>query len=388
MNSGILGHRAVAALLADVVSRMPCLDATHINLSEDLTLADRVIRRALCLRAAPQAGPAANLDVSRWRQELHAGLLAARRIAAAERRSGPFDLFHFHTQATAYASLARMRRTPSIVSIDTTQHHASLQATSRLARATYWPSVAHDGAVFRAAGAIVATSEWAAGDLRAVYPGCADKVHVMPYPVTTLEASDAWIRERAARAAETPAPPVRVLFMGGDFPRKGGADLLAAWAAGGFGDRATLDLVTDWPVGDTLPPGVRHTSGVAPRTRAWIELWRRADLFVMPTRHEAFGMVYQEAAAAGVPSIATRIGAVPEIVQDGDTGLLVPVHDQHALVGALGTLIGSATLRHRMGQAARERMQTAGSPERYASRLGAIIERLVETHGFELSHHG
>ena len=48
-----------------------------------------------------------------------------------------------------------------------------------------------------------------------------------------------------------------------------------------------------------------------------------ADIFVMPTRNEAFGLVFQEAAAAGVPAIGTRQNAVPEIIVDGETGLLV-----------------------------------------------------------------
>src|SRR5207247_7703121 len=67
-------------------------------LSRDLTIRDRVVRRLLCARMAPAAGWAANVDLARWRQQMNAGLLAARRIEAAE-RSRPFDLVHFHTQA-------------------------------------------------------------------------------------------------------------------------------------------------------------------------------------------------------------------------------------------------------------------------------------------------
>ncbi len=52
----------------------------------------------------------------------------------------------------------------------------------------------------------------------------------------------------------------------------------------------------------------------------------------MPTRNEAFGLVYQEAAAAGLPAIGTNHNAVPEIIIDGETGLLVPVGDRDALV--------------------------------------------------------
>ena len=113
------------------------------------------------------------------------GLLAARRMEAAE-REGEFDVVHFHTQATAYWSLRRMKRTPAIVSIDATQQIASLEAGSALGRATYRPNMIHDARVFRAAAAITVTSEWAARDLRAHYPDCQSKVHVMPYPVPAL----------------------------------------------------------------------------------------------------------------------------------------------------------------------------------------------------------
>jgi glycosyltransferase involved in cell wall biosynthesis len=379
VNSGILGHRAVAGLMRDAVALIPDIAATHVDLSRDLTLGDRVIRRVFSLPLAPRTGFAGNLDLRRWREELNVGLLAARRIAAAE-RSGPFDLLHFHTQAAAYASLSRMKHTPSIVSIDATQQLASVEAVSSLGRLTYRPNIAHDGRVFAAASAITATSEWAARDLAAHYPACAGKVHVMPYPVRTA-CDAAWVRERYARAAGRPDRLVRVLFMGGDFPRKGGPDLLGAWRDGRFGDRAALDLVTDWPVpDDALPEGVRIHRRIAPNTPEWLELWRQADLFVMPTRHEAFGMVFQEAAAAGLPAIATAINAIPEIVLDHRTGILVAPGDRAGLIDAVHTLIGSADLRMQMGSAALDRMRLLGAPDRYARSLETVIHRARDHH--------
>jgi starch synthase len=250
-----------------------------------------------------------------------------------------------------------------------------------LARLSYRPNILHDGLVFSEAGAIVATSEWAARDLVANRPDCAHKLNVMPYPVRAcLDA--AWIRERFTRAGNQADRSVRVLFMGGDFPRKGGPDLLAAWREGAFADRATLDLVTDWPLAAArMPPGVSCIRGIGPNTREWLDLWRQADLFVMPTRHEAFGMVFQEAAAAGLPVVATNINAIPEIVQEQQTGILVTPGDRRGLVQAMRTLIDSPDLRLRMGTAAFDRIRILGAPERYASRLEAIIHQLLEAHG-------
>src|SRR5206468_10041740 len=254
----------------------------------------------------------------------------------------------------AYASLRRMRAGPAIVSIDATERQASEEMTSPLARATYAANIRHDGLVFAAASAVTATSEWAARDLKTTYPDCAEKVHVMPYPVPSDGFDASWLAMRADRAARAHGQPVRFLFIGGDFPRKGGPALMAAWRAAGFGARAVLDLVTDWPIdADALPERVRVVRGVKPYTARWFELWRDADVFVMPTRREAFGMVFQEAAVAGVPAIGTRINAIPELVDDGATGLLVRPADCRDLVGAMRTLVDCADRRLQMGAAAR-----------------------------------
>ena len=377
INSGILGHRAVAGLMRDLTARIPEIDVTHVDLSEQLTIGDRIVRRFFSLPLSPKTGALGNLDLRRWREEMNVGLLASRRIAAAE-QAGAFGLFHFHTQAAAYASLARMKQTPSIVSIDATQHLASLEATSSLARLTYQPNITRDGRVFSAAATITVTSEWAARDLVAHYPDCVEKVHVLPYPVR-MHWDASWVRERFAAAKSRPDRLVRVLFMGGDYPRKGGPDLLQAWREGNLADKARLDLVTDWPVPeDDVPAGVHLRRRVAPNSPEWIDLWRQAELFVMPTRHEAFGMVFQEAGAAGLPVVATRINAIPEIVQERCTGILVEPGDRRALIDAMRTLIDSPELRCRMGSAALDRARLFGSSDRYARQLETIIHSVLD----------
>jgi len=371
----MLGHAAFAGLMHDITARVPGLDARHLDLSRDLTVGDRVIRRLFGMQLTPRTGAAANLDLRRWRAELNIGLLAARRIAAAD-REGPLDVLHFHTQATAYASLTRMKRTPSIVSLDCTQHLASLEASSRLARASYQANIVHDGHVFRAAAAIVCTSNWAARDLIASHSDCASKVCVLPFPVDVDRFGANWIEERAERAVSGYRP--RALFIGGDFPRKGGHDLLDAWREGGFAARADLDVVTDWPLrAETIPPGVTVIAGVSPYSDRWLEVWRRADLFVMPARHEAFGIVYEEAGASGIPAIGSNINAIPEILRAGESGILVPPGDRHALIRAIGTLLDSSVLRERLGRAARQLVAQRAAVPVYAAQLGSIIGNVV-----------
>jgi len=387
VNSGILGHASVARLLADCAREMPDVADVHVDLSRDLSWRDRGVRKLLSVRLAPLAGPLANLDLRRWRQELNVGLLAKRRLDALE-ASRRFDALHFHTQAAAYASLGRMWRTPAVVSIDITQTLASAELPPGLARQSYGPNILHDRLVFRAAAAITTTSQWAARDLAEQYPECGAKVHVMPYPVRPL-ADDSWIDARWRRAGGHDCSPdrgrPRALFVGGDFVRKGGEDLLAAWHQDRLHEVGSLDLVTSAPIAtDRLPAGVRQITGIAAYSPEWQDLWRMADLFVMPSRAEAFGMVYQEAAAAGVPVVATKLAAIPEIVHAGETGLLVAPGDRAALARAIRELAASRELRRQMGTTALDRIRRTATIEQYAARLHDLLTTAVLDHGL---HH-
>lgn len=80
-----------------------------------------------------------------------------------------------------------------------------------------------------------------------------------------------------------------------------------------------------------------------------------ADIFCLPSYREGFGMTMIEAAACGVPAVASRIYGITDAVQDGKTGLLFPAGDVAALTQALLSLITSTELRHKLGNAARVR---------------------------------
>jgi alpha-maltose-1-phosphate synthase len=372
VNGGILGLASFHNFLSEMLPRQSVVAGTQVMLTDHLSMPDRVIRRMLCQRLWIDGTLGLrNLDLARFRHELHAGLLARRRIAAlgADR----FDVLHFHRQATAYGSLKLMRTIPSVVSIDCTQDAVLQEATSPAERASYGPNIRMDGAIFRRAAAVVATSRWAKESLQRRYPSCTAPVHVLPDPVLLEHFDRGWMEERRIRSG-----PPRLLFVGGDFVRKGGPDLLAAWRAGRLHESASLEIVTDWAIAEPLPPGVTLTRRVTPHSAAWRACWARADAFVMPTRNEAFGLVYQEAAAAGLPAIGTNHNAVPEIIVDGETGLLVPVHDVGALAVAMRTLVDDAALRHRMGTRARQLIEQVASPETYMARLTSILTGAAE----------
>jgi glycosyltransferase involved in cell wall biosynthesis len=371
VNTGIMGHASAARLIRDAVATQPDVEAVHVDLSAELTVRDRVVRRLLTL--GPRPGTAAGaMTAARFRHELDSGVRAARRIAELERRGTGFDTIHFHTQAAAWASLGRMRRTPSVVSIDATQRLLSLNHPPGVLRRDYAAGAARDRRVFRAAAAVVSTSQWAADDVARDLDGDGSKVHVLPYPVPLDGFDPGWIEARRARAA---TEPVRVLFVGSHFEEKGGPELLEAWRSGGFADRAALTIVTDASVDAEMPAGVSIRRGVRAYTPEWFAMWRDADAFVMPTRVDAFGMVYQEAAAAGLPSLGTSINAVPELVRDGRTGILVPPRDVEALRTALARLVESPESRYEMGREARRRMEESGSVRTYGERLAGILRQ-------------
>jgi alpha-maltose-1-phosphate synthase len=369
VNGGILGLLTYSAWLRRTFVDDSEIHAEHFVLTENLSLRERIVRRALCARLWPDRLGARNLDLARYRQELNSGLQARQRLLA--RGLDNFDVLHFHRQASAYGSLDLMSRVPAIISIDCTQTCVLQDASSALERWSLQFNVRRDGAILRRAAAIVATSRWTEREVRRLYPDCQAPIHVLPNPVFLDLFDAAWPDERRVRTGPRP----QCLFMGGDFPRKGGYDLLAAWETGGFATRADLTLVTDWPL-DRLPPGVRQQAGVRGQTPEWIAAWRGADLFVMPTRNEAFGLVYQEAAAAGLPAIGSRLNAVPEIIDDGVTGLLVAPGDRPALAQALETLIASAELRQRLGRNARARIDRDASPDAHRRQLLALITQV------------
>ncbi|HZR23143.1 MAG TPA: glycosyltransferase family 4 protein [Vicinamibacterales bacterium] len=376
VNSGILGQRTFSRWVDRTFVQATDIRATQLVLTEQLTLFDRVVRRVACQRLWPASARVKNLDLFRFRAELNAGWLARRRIDALLRAGRSIDVMHFHHQATAFGSVALMRRIPTIISIDCTQTCVMANATSPLELASYGPNVRRDGEIFRAAKVIVSPSQWAANCVRTEYPECEAPIVILPVPVDIDALSESWIDERRARAA-TPGYRPRVLFVGGDFQRKGGYDLLRVWRERQLGERADLHVMTGASIDPaSLSGGVHIHFGIDAHTPTWVDLWRTADLFVLPTRNEAFGMVFQEAAAAGLPAIGPRLNAVPELIADGRTGLLIPPQDDRALAEAIERLLSSADLRHEFGRQARQMVAEQAHPARYRASLMALFERL------------
>lgn len=108
------------------------------------------------------------------------------------------------------------------------------------------------------------------------------------------------------------------------------------------------------------------------------------DVFALPTHREALGTVFIEAAAMGVPVVGTDVGGVPETMQDGVTGLLVPPHNPEALAVALETLLANPALRRQMGDAGRALIRGYGlfTPERTADQVERVYAHWLAERGW------
>ena len=167
------------------------------------------------------------------------------------------------------------------------------------------------------------------------------RIRVIP-PGVDLEA---WAAARSSGAGDR---ALRLLFVGGDFERKGG-DMLAKIVRDSFQGRCELDIVTHAQVAPGA--GVRvHTA--MPNSRELRELYARADLFVMPTRADCFGIATVEAMASGLPVLVSDVGAAPEIVDNGETGWLIESRPE-ALRAALERAVDRRSCLPAMGRRAR-----------------------------------
>lgn len=272
----------------------------------------------------------------------------ARRALNAVLTSQSLDALVFHTQVTALFSVGLMRRIPSLISLDATpinydrvgEYYGHRPAGNGfIDRRKY--QMNRDA--FHAASVLVTWSDWARGSLIDDYGVDPRNIHVL-----APGAADAYFDIGTRRQAHSSELPVRILFVGGDFARKGGPELLEAFGSASFAQPVELHLVTNHPV--TPRENVHVHAGLAANSPQLLRLFEQADVFVLPSFAECLAVVLMEATAAGLPVITTDVGALGEAVQPGRSGLLMQPGDTAALRRSLETLVGDASLRQQMGR--------------------------------------
>jgi glycosyltransferase involved in cell wall biosynthesis len=195
---------------------------------------------------------------------------------------------------------------------------------------------------------------------------------------------------RPPRDGRDPAQPAEILAVGRAVDKKGFDDLLAALAR--------LDAAIAWRfthIGDgPLAPALGRLAGrlgidgrvrfLGPRAHDDVlAAYRAADLFVLPCRisddgdRDGLPNVLMEAQSQGLACVSTPVSGIPELIDDGVTGLLVPPRDPARLAGAIARLVADPARRARLGDAGRDRVLAHFSldagVDRLAQRLAAAL---------------
>ena len=178
---------------------------------------------------------------------------------------------------------------------------------------------------------------------------------------------------------------VRILYLGNQYNGKNCFDLLAALSH--LGPRASAWRVriagtSLSSVKPRLEGQIAHlrSRGIAVETVGLVDREQKrrefawADIFAYPTQFDGQPLVLLEALAAGLPIVSTRHGAIPDTLRDGREALLVDPGDAAGLADALATLAADASLRRRLGAAARSRYEQSYRPARLAEDLARLLE--------------
>lgn len=296
------------------------------------------------------------------------------------------------TRAVAHARLIALPSGPPIV-VDgmalgvLPETSQELQRNHKLVALVHHPLALESGISVQDAAAFRASERTALASARAIIATSRATVRVLasdydvaPDRVSVVEPGT----DRGAIAPRGENDTVALLGVGAVVPRKGYDLLVAAlatlkdlsWRLVIAGDKSRDPETTRKLAAEIgrlgLAARIRLAGAVSGEELS--SLYAGADLFVLPSRFEGYGMAYAEALAHGLPVIGTRIGAIPDTVPP-DAGVLVPPDDAGALAETLRRLIAHPQERHRLAAAARA--TTFPSWGEQAARFVSVLERLA-----------
>ncbi len=271
------------------------------------------------------------------------------------RSRGRVDLVHGHQgediATLALAQLAAARhRCPLVVTLHCSVRHTFAGGSPKARFLRLVGGAVERAAVRRAAAVIVLVPRTA--ELLREDGVPSGKVHVLP------SGFDPALFERPTEDLFPHVPHPRVGYVGRLAEQKR-PDLLVD-AFGDLEEAAWLVVVGDGPLRPQVEAAIRRSpardritrSGFVPHDQVPAVL-RSIDLLVLPSIYEEMGSVLAEAMACGLPVVASDVGGIPDVVGDGETGILVPPGDVAALTKALDGVLRDAALRARLGAQAR-----------------------------------
>lgn len=364
INSNALGLKTVAQQLKHYTASYPGIDAVHIDLIRPLWM--KVFGKGLFV--VPTRGwdfstirylKMWDLVIQRW----FCGPLDLRR----------FDLVQIMTQLNGL-SLLRLPHAGHIkrvIKIDTTT--ASDIRDFGYSPIAVTPFLRSERRIFDAADLIVSNTIWSRESLRSDYGISDNRIHIATNAVS--------IPDRIRWSSDRPvdATPIRLAFVGNDWKRKGGHRILRIHQRS-LADRVELHVIGRVPVADANANNVVW-HGTVPRERLLNEMLPTMDMFVLASRMDMAPWASVEAAAAGLPLVVPRLDGFPEVVVDGETGLLFDTHDDADLERALIKLVDDHELRRRMGMAAHQHIKRHFNADvvfpAWLDRLVALVDEEV-----------
>jgi len=260
----------------------------------------------------------------------------------------------------------------------------------------YTHRIATETEILKQCNAIIASTGLEKQDLVKLYRADKEKITVIPPGVDTNRFHQPSDKLAIKKRLGFSADPL-VLALGRLDPRKG-FDLYfraAARAKEILGEESRVQFVLSAGVNRRDTYELKERDRLANLIQAlsigesvrWLPVmsadtlplyYRAADLFVMPSRYELFGIVILEAMASGIPVLATKFGGPPEIVDAGENGELVDPTDINAFATAIADLIRDPKKRQAMGDAARRKIEASYCWDKLASRHQQIYARNLD----------
>jgi glycosyltransferase involved in cell wall biosynthesis len=358
LGSHILGQSQIDDALRAGLETEPSVHARFEGLGEMGRLSTAAAYRPLPVLAERGLDP----RTLRW----HAvqSLRARRRLDALLRDERP-DVLYLHTQSIALFARRIMRRVPVVLSVDSPVRDWSRMpawSATRGSELQTAPSVALERPALRGAALVVAWTGWARRGLLAEEPRANVIQH---HPGLDLEHWFPGPREPRVRP--------RLLFVGGRFAEKGGLDMLAA-LEGRIGTTVDLDIVTP---GEVQPPEGARVHRLGHASPELLGLYQQADLLVLPTYGDTNPWVLLESMACGTPAVSSDVGAIPEMLEEGRSGTVVPHGDVRALREAIDGLLADDARREALRNVVRERVERHYDARRQFPALAARMRALL-----------